>query len=92
MHEPDLAGQKTGRDADKCSGHYIAEEMPITQGQQRRRNEQQSGKQQDAASIESQAHLAAVLFLLVTGGSKSVLPTIEPLAVVKAALKNCSTY
>lgn len=53
MNEPDLAGQKADRYADKCSGYYVADEMPITHDQQRCRNKQQRGKQQDAASIEA---------------------------------------
>ena len=52
MGEPDFASQKAGRDADKCSCDYIADEMPVTRDQQYRRNEQQRGKRQDTGSIE----------------------------------------
>jgi hypothetical protein len=32
MSEPYFAGQKAGRDADKCSGDHITDEMPFAQG------------------------------------------------------------
>jgi len=34
MGEPDLAGQEASRDADKRSGDYLANEMPVTRDQQ----------------------------------------------------------
>ena len=52
MGEPDLSGQKAGGDADKCSGDYIADEMPVTRDQQYCRNQQQCGERQDTGSIE----------------------------------------
>src|ERR1700728_1418589 len=53
MSEPDLAGKKAGRDAYKCSGDHITDEMPVTHDKQHCRNEQQYGKRQDADAIEA---------------------------------------
>jgi len=52
MGEPDLAGEGAGRDTYRCSGDYIAYEMPITYDQKYRRNKQQCREWQDH-SIES---------------------------------------
>lgn len=53
MREPDLTGQKAGRDADKGSGDYIADKMPVAEDQQHR-CEQQHGKEgQDGDPMDS---------------------------------------
>jgi len=43
MGEPDLTGQQASRETEKCSGDYIADEMPVTADQQHCRNEQKRG-------------------------------------------------
>lgn len=52
MSEPELAGQQTGRDADKCSGNNVTDEVPVTGDQQRCGKEQERGKRQNTRSVK----------------------------------------